>query len=604
MPIYSKESLDTLRQRIDLTDVVSSYVDLKRTGASYKGLCPFHDEKTPSFVIQKGDTHYHCFGCGAHGDAVQFLMTHLRLPFVQAIENLADRFKVVLQVVEGSLEAKGPNKAELKAALDFAAKFFQFILLHTAEGHSALEYLFKRGIDLDFIYRFGIGLSPKEPKALQKASHAKFIKDETLAEAGLLVEGRDGRWKDFFFDRITFPICDAAGAVIGFSARKYRQETFGGKYINTQETSLFKKSKVLFGLHHSRRRIAKDRTAIIVEGQIDALRLISMGLNIAVAGQGTAFGEGHLKELLTLGVNRVYLAFDGDEAGTKAAVKIGNMFQREGVAVYVVAFGAGQDPDSYLLAEGTNAFIELLKASPDYLTFLVDIYSKQFNADTPAGKNELVQTLIKQVRSWDNPLMVHESLRKVAHLTKVPESMVGVGEEFLPNVYIKKSASIGLQTIDPDKIMESDLLRWLVLAGNERSHFVKLAMMNVNPKDFRTDVCRRLYEALLECGSSDGPFDLLALAIRLGSDEGQELLSGLLEKKVNLERSKEHFKESLQKILDRNWMEECETLKGKIHSAEGSDEEVLLLVKKFDELKKKPPIVREYSLYSNDSAHI
>ncbi len=214
MPIFSKESLETLRQKIDLVDVLSSHIDLKRAGASYKALCPFHDEKSPSFMVQKGDTHYHCFGCGAHGDAISFLMTYQKMNFNDAVESLAQRFSVPLEIVEG--EAKGPNKAVLKEALDLASRFFHFYLLHTDEGHEALRYLYSRGLDLPFIQHFQIGLSPKAPGALRKVLHSKFVRDETLQEVGLIVPGKEGGWRDFFHERITFPICDASGAVIGF----------------------------------------------------------------------------------------------------------------------------------------------------------------------------------------------------------------------------------------------------------------------------------------------------------------------------------------------------------------------------------------------------
>ena len=198
MPHFTKDSLETLRQRIDLVDVLSSHIDLKRAGAAYKGLCPFHDEKTPSFMIQKGDTHYHCFGCGAHGDAIQFLMAHLKMNFSDAVESLAERFHVHLEYLEDVETNKGPNKTFLKEALEQACRFYHFYLLHTKEGHEVLHYLYKRGIDLDFINQFQVGLAPKIPGYFRKIMHAKFIKDETMALAGLIAESKDGRWRDFF----------------------------------------------------------------------------------------------------------------------------------------------------------------------------------------------------------------------------------------------------------------------------------------------------------------------------------------------------------------------------------------------------------------------
>src|SRR3990167_1100019 len=235
MGTFSRESLELLRSRIDLVEVLNPYVKLQRAGAAYKALCPFHDERTPSFVIQKGDSHYHCFGCGAHGDAIQFLMTHLRMSFLEAVENLAEKFHVQLEEVEGDNKPKGPPKTALQDALERACRFYQFALLHTLEGHAALDYLYSRGIDLDFINTFQIGLAPRAPGLFLKVMWEQKVSNAVLEEAGLFSKGRE-----FFSDRITIPIRDAAGSVIGFSARKYRPDTFGGKYINTSETPLLK----------------------------------------------------------------------------------------------------------------------------------------------------------------------------------------------------------------------------------------------------------------------------------------------------------------------------------------------------------------------------
>lgn len=592
MPIFSKDSLETLRERITLVDVLSSHMDLKKAGASYKGLCPFHDEKTPSFTIQSGDTHYHCFGCGAHGDAIQFLMNHVKLSFVDAVESLAAKFGVVLQYIDSKDLKKGPDKGILKEALDLASQFYHFYLLHTQEGHAALKYLYKRGIDLDFIHHFHIGLAPKERGLLRRFLHGKFIKDETMAEAGLLSYNQEGSPREFFNDRITFPICDAMGATIGFSARKYKEETFGGKYINTSETPLFKKSGVLFGLHHSRRRIAKERQAIIVEGQIDALRLISLGFNITVAGQGTAFGEGHVKELISLGLNRIFLALDSDSAGREAACKIGNFFQHAGVEVKVIEMPPGGDPDSFLREKGPEAFLEKMDAAIDYLSFLVKVQSKKINLDSPAGKNELVQMMTKQIRQWNHPLMVHESLRKLAHLVQVPEAMVGVGQEHLPpNAFIKKSDTIGMQTIDPDKIVEADFIRWLLLCGHQQSEFIVIASNHIQPEMLHVPACRKLFHAYLACHIPGKPCDYLSLSISADDSEVQGLISEIHAKKINTEKALEGFVESIRVILHRNWMEQREDLRMKIQISQGSDDEVDELVKQFSELNRTPPKV-------------
>ena len=591
MVIFNKESLENLRQRIDLVDVLSTYIEFKRSGSSYKGLCPFHDEKTPSFIVQKGDSHYHCFGCGAHGDAIQFLMTHQKLSFADAVQTLAQRFQIHLEKVEG-VEEKGPNKALLKEALEYASDFFHFFLLHTAEGHEALKYLYARGIDLEFIGHFKIGLAPKRSEFFRKAMHAKGMTDYILAEAGLLTRMKESQWKDFFNDRIMFPIHHFSNGVIGFSGRKYKEETFGGKYVNTPETALFKKSRVLFGLNYSRRRMTKERQAIIVEGQIDALRLIQSGFNITVASQGTAFGEGHVKELANLGVNLIYIAFDSDEAGYEATCKVGHLIQKEGIDVRVIQLPAGNDPDQFIKEEGPEAFLKLMESGTEYLQFLVKHLSKNFNLDSPAAKNEMIHHATKLIREWDHPLMVHETLRKLAHMMRVPEDMVGVGKDHMPHVYVKTYGSVGMQTVDHARIIETDLLRWLLLVGQENRIIVDIVIANLSAEDFQVSICKKIFELYRTNFINQRPCDLLSLAIDLDDAEGQLVLADLVQKKINRERAELQVKETVQKILDRNWMEKREKIKGKIQTGLCSDEEVLELVGQFDDLKRQPPKIR------------
>jgi DNA primase len=584
MGAFSRESLELLRSRIDLIEVLSPYLKLQRAGASYKGLCPFHEEKTPSFIIQRGDSHYHCFGCGAHGDAIQFLMTHLKMSFVEAVESLAERFHVQLEESQDDNRPKGPPKIALKDALERACQFYQFCLLHTLEGHAALDYLYSRGVTLDFIQTFQIGLAPKTPQLFLKTMWEQRISNAILEEAGLMSKGRE-----FFSDRITIPIRDAVGAVIGFSARKYKSDTFGGKYINTPETPLFKKSKVLFGLSYSRKTIAKERRALIVEGQIDALRLIYSGFHWTVAGQGTAFGEDHAKELMHLGVRQVYLALDGDTAGQEAAVKIGNLFQKEGVEVLVVQLPEKADPDVMLQEKGPEEWQKSLNASVDYLTFLVGHLSKTINTQSPAGKNELVQTIAKKIREWDHPLMVHESLRKLARLTQTPESIVGAPEQNVPQVYIKRSASVTFTEIDPDRILEADLLRWLFLMGESCAQLVPIAEANLTGEHFRVAAARSLYEKYLAATKENKPRDLLTLAIDLEQAAQQLFLAEILQKRVNRDRVVVCFIETVQKMLERHWMNQREEIKLKIYSGTCSEDEVLELARKFDQLKKARP---------------
>jgi len=593
MGVYSKKSLELLREKIDLIEVVSSYVNLKAAGSAYKGVCPFHDEKTPSFMIQKGESHYHCFGCGAHGDAIAFLMSYMKMSFVEAIETLAERFQVPLEEVEWERQVQGPKKKTLKEALLKASQFYNYYLLYSDEGHQALKYLYSRGLDLEFISLFKIGLAPRKGLLFAHFMQKHRFSAEELETAGLIKTIANGKKRVFFSNRITFPILDGAGSVIGFSGRKISEDTFGPKYINTPETPLFKKSRTLYGLSFSRRRIAKEKRSIIVEGQIDALRLIQAGFNFTVAGQGTAFTEDHVKELLNLGITEVYLALDGDDAGIEASSKIGNLFQKQGIEVRVISMPQGMDPDTVLKEEGPLAFTKLLEGSQNYLNFLIDYFSRDVDFTSPSQKNHLIQTIVKRIRGWDHPLMVHESLRKLAKLTQVPEKLVGVGlEEVRRSTYIKREGRLSEIEVDPNRVLETDLLRWLFLLGDSKEKLLHIIKDNLRPMHFTISICRRLFSIYLENIEEQKPTDLLSIANNLESAEEQLLFSEIVQKKVNTDRSEEGVIETVTKLLQHHWMEEREKIKIQIQSGRCSEEEILELAKRFDAIKTAVPEVQ------------
>lgn len=578
---YTKESLEVLRGRIDLVDVLSPYVRFQKAGSMQKGLCPFHQEKTPSFVVKKGDSHYHCFGCGAHGDAISFLMDYVKMSFIDSVEMLAEKFQVPLE--ENDSREKTCSKKILKQILEKAKDYYHTFLLHSEEGHQALKYLYKRGIDLDFIRNFELGYSPTFC-SIKELLNKEKVSNEYLVETGLISKERK---TDFFTGRIMFPIRDALGGVIGFSARSLL-ESRGPKYINTPETSLFRKSKMLFGLSYCRKKIALEKQAIIVEGQIDALRLIHSGFSITVAGQGTSFGKDHAEVLINLGVKKIYLALDGDLAGKEASVKIGDLFQAQGIEVFVLDLEESKDPDTIILDEGVASFQKYIDQSKDYLSYLVSYFQKRYDVNSPAQKSELVSSIAKKIRAWDHPLMVHESLRKLAKLTHTPESVIGVTSMKNP-VVIRNSASISQAQVDPDRVLEIDLLRWLFLMGQKEPILIEICLENLSPSDFKITACRALYNFYKKSYEEKKPLDLLSLAMEL---EEQMFLSEILQKRVDKTRAQTHLVDTVEKILKRNWLSRKEEIKEKINSGLLSEEEMALLVKEFDEEHRKKPEVK------------
>ncbi|MCI0382829.1 MAG: DNA primase [Chlamydiae bacterium] len=589
MPLYTKESLDHLRQKVDLLELLSSHLQLKRYGGVYKTLCPFHEEKTPSFIIKPGDHHYHCFGCGAHGDAIAFLMIYLKMGFIDAVEYLAERFQIILEKEKEDKKQQKVQKTVLKEAVEKACQIYQYALLHTEEGHRALTYLYQRGIDIEFIKKFRIGYAPFEgtiiTKTLQELGH-------DLADLYLAGLTHEGRGKDFFEGRITFPISDPFGSVIGFSARKIDENTFGGKYINSPETPLFRKSYTLFGLDHSRMRIAKERKAIVVEGQIDALRLIHGGFDYTVAALGTAFGISHVEELDKLGIVTVYLAFDGDEAGRQAAIKVGNLFQKKGIEVKVVSFFDGLDPDIIILDFGPKEFEMKLKNAIDFLTFIVQFYSQKFDLSSPAQKNQFIQTITEMIKGWDEPVMIFESLKKLAILTSIPESALPFNEIPTSKSYFKQIKSLEKIDFDPDLVLETDLLRWLILRGKEKPKIVDLAKLNISQDHFRHRQCSHFYHHYLSLWEKGENCDMIALASALEKEEDAIFFSQIVHKKINLNKAEEGVVEVIERMLLRKWMEERERIKCTIQSGKCGEEELLILAKTFDEIKKQPPKIK------------
>jgi DNA primase len=542
--------------------------------------------------VNKGDSHYHCFGCGAHGDAIAFLMSYLKMSFSDAVESLAEKFGVTLDYLEKEKEEKGINKSKLKEALKEAKRFYHFYLLHTDEGHIALEYLYQRGIDLDFIYLFEIGFSPRSSPIFAQYMKEKGFDLATLEQVGLYHSSSKAKVKDFFQNRVMFPIKDALGQVVGFSARKIQEETFGPKYINTPETPLFKKSQILYGFSECRKRIAKDKKAIIVEGQIDALRLIQEGFDCTVAGQGTAFTEEHANELIKLGVQEVFVAFDGDEAGRQGAIKVGDFFQKEGVDVKIVLLSEKQDPDSVLREFGPVAFKEHLESAVDYLAYLVSELSKTIDPSTPSGKHQLTLALTKRIKGWNHPLMVHESLKKVAKILDIPEHLIQSKEELSQEVFIKKSETVTKQEIDPQRILESDFLRWVILYGT-KDGVCEIAVNNISFEELVVPICKKVYKLYLESYQNQNVLDVLSLGMKLQTVEEQLFLSEVLQKRVNGEKAKEGVISTIKKILERNWLNERERIKIEIQKGLCSQEQAFELAKRFDELRKNPPVIKE-----------
>lgn len=594
MARYTKESVQRLKEAVDIVDLISRYTPLKRAGTTFKGLCPFHDEKTPSFTVHKASSHYHCFGCGAHGDAVAFLMQHERFEFKQALEFLSERYGLPLETEVGDVEESGPSKGRLKQVNEAASHFFHTFLLHADEASGAREYLAKRGFSLSFLQAFVIGYAPNERGALQNYLHSSGFTNEEMELVGLLSR-HDGRVRDFFSERITFPILDALGNTIGFSARKWKEETYGGKYINTPETLLFKKSKVLFGLFYSKKRMMRDRVACLVEGQVDALRLIEAGFDFTVATLGTAFGLSHVEQLRAMGVEEVYLTFDQDEAGLTSAEKAGHLLTKRGIGVRVVRFSGAKDPDELLMKKGKAAFFQALAEGTDYLSFLIDRAVARVNWSRPREKDMAVRTIAEKIREWENPILVYESLKQLARLANVPESLLHIGPTPVGGASVRVAPPVPLsESKEPDLMLELDLVRWLVFAGPESEQLVNGCSEHLAADDFTHDIPRRLFSLAMERLKKGEKPDFMSFAAEVDIESVSSAFKVLLGRRQRIEKALPMAAETVKKIKERNWLRKREAIRKKMEDTSLTDDELFVLAQSFDELTKSFPVLPEF----------
>lgn len=363
---------DTVREiaeRVSIVDVIGEYVNLKRSGSNYLGLCPFHGEKTPSFNVNPTREIFHCFGCGAGGDVFSFVMKIEGISFPEALRKLAARAGVVL--VERPLsDHERQQKAEREQQREImltAAAFYRETLTRSPDGAAARRYLQQREVDPETAAAYGLGFAPERRDALAQALRAKGFPLELAEQLGIIRKGDRGRF-DLLHNRLIFPIRDKQGQPIGFAGRVLDNSL--PKYINSPESTLYRKSSVLFGVDLALRDIRQDGTAIIVEGYFDHLALYRAGIRNALATCGTALTDGHIM-LLKKNAQRVCLLFDGDNAGRKATVRAMELCLEQAMPVYVISLPQGDDPDSFLQHHGVEAFKQrVASARPAFEQFL------------------------------------------------------------------------------------------------------------------------------------------------------------------------------------------------------------------------------------------
>lgn len=525
---YSDDLIEEVRSRNDIVDLISGYVSLKKKGSSYFGLCPFHNEKSPSFSVSRDKQMYYCFGCGAGGNIFTFLMEYENMTFPEVMQMLADRAGIELPEQETSQEARraADEKARLRGMNKLAAQYY-YVLLHRDRGEKGLRYLQQRGILDETIRHFGLGYADIYRDDLYQFLKQKGYTDEEMKNSGLVSIDEKHGGSDKFWNRVMFPIMDVNNRVIGFGGRVMGDGN--PKYLNSQETKLFDKSRNLYGLNFA--RSSRRKELILCEGYLDVISMHQAGFTNAVASLGTAFTSGH-GVLLKRYTDRVVLSFDSDDAGIRAANRAIPILKEAGLSIRVLDLSPYKDPDEFIKGAGVEAMEERLRQAKSSFMFQMDQIAGKYRMDDPEDKTKCFHEMAKQLA------MIEEPLERRNYIEAVSTAYLASRKELeqLVNHYGTLGISQKQESIKPvrqtsQKEMREEskkqpqklLLTWLV---NEPVLFQRLKGI-LTPDDFLEPMYHSVAMMLFGQYEEDGQVCPARIVNQFVDTEEQKQVAGL-----------------------------------------------------------------------------
>ena len=547
---YSDELIEEVRSSNDIVDVISGYVKLTKKGSSYFGLCPFHNEKSPSFSVSRQKQMYYCFGCGAGGNVFTFIMEYENYTFVEALKMLAERAGIELPEMEYSKEAK--EKADLKTAVlevnKLAAKYY-YAQLKTEHGKLAHDYLTKRKLSEETITAFGLGYSNKYSDDLYRYLKTKGYRDEVISKAGLIsIDERQGIY-DKFWNRVMFPIMDVNNRVIGFGGRVMGDAK--PKYLKSPETIVFDKSRNLYGLN--RARTSRKPYFLICEGYMDVIALHQAGFTNAVASLGTALTAGHAS-LIKRYVNEVYLTYDSDEAGTKAALRGIPILKEAGITAKVIRMAPYKDPDEFIKNLGAEAFEERIQKARNGFMFSLEILEQNYDMNSPEGKTEFYNEVAKKLCEFEEEIERNNYIEAVA-------SAYHLGYENLRKLVAKMAVKTGLATPatrpkqaqskeshreDGNITSQKALITWLL----EDEKIFRQIQKYITPKDFTEELYTEVAELLYQ-QYEEGDLNPAQIMNHFTDEEKHREVASLFHTKIKELTTKSEQEKALKETIIR-----------------------------------------------------
>ena len=470
----SPATLERIRAASDIVDIIGAYLPLKKAGANFTALCPFHKEKTPSFSVNAHRQIFHCFGCHKGGDVFTFVKEYENIGFVDAVRRLAERAKIPLDFDNNPAAQESRHlKDQLLDIHEKIAQRWQNCLASEAAGQSARDYLAKRGVSAEAIKLFRIGAAPGLWDDTVNWARSKNYDLATVEKAGLILRKEEtGNYYDRFRGRLMFPICDEQGRVVAFSGRVLPGDDSPAKYVNSPETAIFTKSKIIFGLDKSKRAILDAGFAIVCEGQLDLIACFMAGVQNIVAPQGTAFTDQHAR-ILKRYVDEVVLCFDSDEAGQNAAVRSLDHLLASGLAVRVAVVPAPHDPDSFIKANGGGAFQKLIENADGFFDYYLNRLCKQNDPASDKGRLVILHDMAEAVHKTGNVVLVDTYAQKTA-------LRLGVSPEAVRAEFKKIPSARTAAAADEDESFESAEFIEMPRPANHEFHLLKLLLLRDN----------------------------------------------------------------------------------------------------------------------------
>jgi DNA primase len=544
------DKIDEVRNANDIIEVISAYVHLKKRGKNYIGLCPFHTEKTPSFTVSADKQMYHCFGCGKGGNIFTFLMETDKISFVEAVRSLASKAGIFIPEETAPVTEEQTEFENYYAICRSAGMHFFRNLTETEEGKEALNYFYKRGFSDETIRTFGLGYSMNSWDAFLNKAQSDGFKGEDIVKVGLARVREDGSLYDYFRGRAMFPIFSNQGRVIGFGARKMREDdAIAGKYINSPESPLYNKSKVLFGLFHSKESIRQEDNALMVEGYADLISLYQSGIKNVVASSGTALTE---EQLMLIGrySKNLTLVYDADSAGSSATVRGIDLALERNLNVHIVELPEGEDPDSFVQKHGGNEFRELLTKAISFIDFKAKQFQRAGMFATAEGKTQAVRSLVQSIAKMKDELKRNFYVKEVAEKYEVYESLLfreleqalkqenrttRTGNFIKPVVAQRqneseKDISIVEKPVPPE---ERDILK-LILEGNP--DVIRYLLSNISILQLTNERIKGLAQFALDLFDENGIIDASSIVNVIKEPELKNLITDLVLSRYELSR--------------------------------------------------------------------